>query len=160
MKKSDLAQYLLDLDKNVNEVTEKLVVTLKDMFVANPKGTNLDAEANYAAHCSMVEYAVASRINSLWKKEYNSRKKGLDISVRQVLGTCEGIPGETITLHHSNVLQFTKRQNKDGEALSVTDLLNALARAGVEKAVVDKAYKMALKPKRGNVYYEVTALED
>ena len=160
MKKSDLAQHLLDLDKNVNEATERLVVTLKDMFNANPKDTNLLAEANYAAHCSMAEYVVASRINSLWKKEYDATKKKLDGSVRQVLGTCDGIPGETIELHRSNVLRFTKRQNKDSEGVTVTDLLNALARAGVEKDVVDKAWKMALKPKRGNTYYEVTALED
>ncbi len=159
MKKSDLAQHLLDLDRGINEVVDSFDTTLVAAFQTEEKSNEV-AELNYKAHKAMVLYVIAARINSLWTKEYDACKKQLDVAVYDVLGTSDGLPGETLELHRSNVLRFTKRQNKDGEAVSVTDLLNALARAGVEKDVVDKAYKMALKPKRGNTYYEVTALED
>jgi len=65
-----------------------------------------------------------------------------------------------MALGESNVFQFSKKQNLDGETTLVVDLITALARAGVEKDVVDKALKEATKVKRGNVYYQVTVVED
>jgi len=58
------------------------------------------------------------------------------------------------------VLHWSQRQNLDGETTLVVDLVTALARAGVEKDVVDKALKEATKVKRGNVYYQVIVVED
>ncbi|KKM27246.1 hypothetical protein LCGC14_1576600 [marine sediment metagenome] len=159
MKKSDLAQYLLDLDNNIDKIVDVLRSDLIAKFETKEKN-NEAATHLFEVHIAMIDYVIASRINSLWKKSYDGSKIQLDEATHRVLGTSDGIPGETITLHRSNTLKFTKRQNKDSEAVTVTDLLNALARAGVEKGVVGKAYKMALKPKRGNTYYNVTAVED
>ena len=67
----------------------------------------------------------------------------------------EPVPGTTKELYHANGIKFSKKQNKNGTQINVTDLLTQLARLGVEKAVVDKAVENATKEKRGNIYYVI-----
>ncbi len=159
MKQYELARHLLDVMIAIDKVVINCASNLNDLFVSDSSNNEL-VNKEAIVHRAMVDYLIASSINSAWSKGYKSTKTILDATIEALDIPSSGVPGETITLHRSNALKFTKKQNKDGEAVTVTDLLNALARTGVEKDVVDKAFKMALKPRRGNTYYEVTASED
>jgi hypothetical protein len=58
------------------------------------------------------------------------------------------------------MFRFSKKQNKNGEMLDVTAFQTALARAGVEKSVVDDAIKEATKVKKGSTFYLVDLIEE
>jgi hypothetical protein len=159
MKKHQLAQRILKLNDKISELTYTFRTELDDLFVASSKNNEI-AEQEYEMHGFMVDYLLSSAFASQWKKAVDSAKKSMDMQVEDLGNDPSGIPERTINLHENNVFKFTKRQNKDGTTTLVTDLINALARAGVEKAVVDKAMKIATKTKRGNQYYEVTPVEE
>ena len=159
MKQKELASKLLDLDDAVIAAASQLTMELNARFVGtSTNNEEVSHESNM--HGAMVNHIVASRISSKWKKEYGNSKRTLDSCLVSANGNPAGTPGSTNTLFQTNAFQFSKRQNVDGTITLVTDLTNALARLGVEKKIIDDALKMATKPKRGNVYYEVTTTEE
>mgnify|MGYP003151105181 CR=1 FL=1 len=159
MKQSELAMTMSDLYKRVQDEIQKTTDILYNQFRlhGSPEDyTNEEADRNANLHECMVDYLITSSFNSNFKKNVDDAKKALDNSVFD----SNGVPGQTMALGESNVFKFSKKQNNDGETTLVVDLLTALARAGVEKDVVDAAMKEATKTKRGNVYYQVTVVED
>ena len=159
MKQSELAMALADMQEKINNAVHKTATQFNSMFEAT-SSDNEQSDLEFSAHHAMVNHLISSSINSKYKKSFDSSKKTLD-EVVELLGTDpNGKAGQTVILHKSNVFKFDKRQNKDSEQTTVVDLCNALARAGVEKAVVDAAMKQATKPKRGNVYYDVKTIEE
>jgi hypothetical protein len=156
MKQSELAMTMSDLYKRVQDEIQKTTDNLYNQFQCPEDYTNEEADRNANLHECMVDYLITSSFNSNFKKNIDDAKKALDNSVFD----SDGVPGQITALGESNVFKFSKKQNNDGETTLVVDLLTALARAGVEKAVVDAAMKEATKTKRGNVYYQVTVVED
>jgi len=159
MKKHELAQQLLTMSMEIDKAASNCRITLKALFQSNSEDNEL-VELEGKAHDAMVEYLIASHLNASWSKEYKATKTSLDGTVEALSDTSDGLPGQTVELHRSNVFSFSKKQNVGSSSLSVTDLLNALARAGVEKSVLDEAKTKASKPKRGNVYYEIEVVKD
>ena len=159
MKPKDLAYDMLEMEDELQNCIDGTYLGFARKFVSTAEDNEL-VHKEAEMHETMCSFIIASYMNSRWKKEFEAVKKRLDINVGELGKDPTGVAGQTVNLHESNIFKFTKRQNKDGEQMSVTDLLNALARAGVEKAVIDAATKMATKPKRGNVYYDVTTVEE
>lgn len=160
MKAAELAHEMLEMEDAIQGCIDKVFMDLTGKYTGMQDLSNERTFVEAEMHDTMTNFLIASRMNSRWKKEFESVKKMLDAKAEELGIDPAGVPGQTTNLHESNLFKFTKRQNKDGEQMSVTDLLNALARAGVEKTVVDAAVKMATKPKRGNVYYDVTTVEE
>jgi len=142
------------IDKTVFDVHQKFQLAFKS---GNTNNESVSKEAS--AHEAMFEYMIAARIAAYWVKNHGNAKKRLDHCMTILNIDGDGQSGKTLNLHESNVFAFIKRQNKDGQQMSSTDLLNALARLGVEKSVVDEAVKIATKPRKGNTYYEVDVVE-
>lgn len=159
MNNKSLASKLLDLDDAVIADVCKLTTELNSIFSAS--STNNEKACHESnMHSAMVSYIIASRISSKWKKEYDNSKRALDSRLADAGYDPSGVPGSTNTLFKTNAFSFSKRQNVNGTTTLVTDLVNALARLGVEKDIIDEALKKATKPKRGNVYYEVTTIDE
>ena len=159
MKQSKLADKLATMDKDISAIINTVSDSLDTLFQPTSKDNQQTAHEG-DMHLAMIDYVVASALNSRFKKFYDGAKKALDYHV-EINGTDpSGKAGQTINLHENNVFSFTKRQNKDGETTLVVDLVTALARAGVEKSVVDAAIKSATKPIRGYVYYDVKTVEE
>ena len=112
-----------------------------------------DKEANM--YVFMAGYAIYSIMHSIYGKKYENIKKALDSGAIKLDKSPEGVAGTTVDIISIGDLTFQKRQNKDGTGISTTDLVTALARLGVDKAIVDKAVSAATKDKRGNTYYIV-----
>jgi hypothetical protein len=158
MNSREVAMVLSDMDTSIN----KIVVDVHQKFELAFKSSNMNNESvskEASAHEAMFEYMIAARIAAYWVKNHGNGKKRLDHCMIALGIDNDGQPGKTINLHESNVFEFIKRRNKDSQQMSSTDLLNALARLGVEKAVVDEAVKIATKPRKGNTYYEVSVVE-
>ena len=159
MNTKDLASKLLELEDTINDAVCDLAFSLNSLFQSTNK-SNEDTEKEMHMHSAMVNHLICSRLSSKWKKEYEKSKKHLDTKVLALGTDPSGIPEATVNLFESNVFRFSKRQNVTGTTTLVTDLVTALARAGVEKDVIDSALKTATKPKRGNVYYKVTTVDE
>lgn len=131
----------------------------RDFQPQNPNElTNSEADELHSMHYYMIRHAMLAAQHSFVKKEFEQSKNILDDMVGRLGGSPLGTPGTTQELHDDGTLAFSKKQNKDGTSTLVVDLLTELARLGVEKAVIDKAMANATKPKRGNVYYEITVV--
>lgn len=159
MKQSDLATILSSMQEDIDKSISTAVLVLDKQFIATTKD-NEQATLEANMHNYMINYIVYSSLNSKYKKLYDTSKRALDTGTEDLGTDPTGKAGVVLNLHASNVFEFTKRQNKDGETTLVTDLVTALARAGVEKDVVDKAIKDATKPKKGNTYYDVKVVEE
>jgi len=160
MKKSELAQHLFRMDEAINRAVGSLRADLSSLFVPTSVKDNQRVDLEGRAHRVMIDFIIASRINATWKKSYDGCKKQLD-EITDELGIEQaGVAGETASLHRSNIFCFMKHQNVDGKSTLVVDLITELTRAGVEKSVLDAAILKATKAKRGNVYYDVTTVED
>ena len=160
MKKSELAQHLLYLDEKIEIAVRDLSMDLSSLFIPTSVKDNERVDLEGRAHRVMIDFVIASRINTAWKKSYDGCKRQLDEIVSEFGGEPSGTAGETVPMFHSNEFQFSKRQNVDGKSTLVVDLITELTRAGVEKSVLDAAILKATKVKRGNVYYDVTTVED
>ena len=157
MRQAELASVLSNMQTEIDNIIHSTAVSLYNTFQTNSKD-NEQADKEATMHNMMVNYLVYSSVNSKYKKYFDLGKVALDTGV-EALGTDpSGKAGSTLNLHENNVFTFTKKQNKNSEQTTVVDLCNALARSGVEKAVVDAAMKQATKEKRGNVYYEVSTI--
>jgi hypothetical protein len=159
MKQAELAMSLADMQEKIDNTVHEATTQFNNMFKATGSD-NEQSDLEFSAHNAMVNHLISSSINSKYKKSFDSSKKVLDDIVGQLGTDPNGKAEQTIVLHKSNVFEFFKRQNKDNEQTTVVDLCNALARAGVEKAVVDAAMKQATKPRKGNVYYGVKTIEE
>ena len=158
MKSYELAQVLQELEDEINvssNLTKQKLIEPLD--ISNPSNTIAVQHAD--EHNAMCNYIVCSYIAAKYKKLADVGKKELDYTVEKGGGIAEGIASTTQLKIQNNVLTFEKKQNKDGTTTLLTDVLNNLARAGVDKTVVDKAVKDAAKPKRGNTYYVVRATD-
>jgi hypothetical protein len=159
MKQSELAMALGTMQEEMDNIIHSTAVSLNNTFSSlTTDNEKADLEANM--HNSMVNYLIYSSVNSKYKKYFDLGKTAMDTGVESLGTDPSGVAGTTLSLHENNVFTFTKRQNKNSEQTTVVDLCNALARAGVEKAVVDAAMKQATKPKKGNVYYDVKTVEE
>ena len=110
-------------------------------------------EAN--AHGAMIDFLVSSRLSAVWKKAYDKDKKQLDVAANDLGNDFEGEASITKEIYSFNSLVYKKRQNKDGVTTLLTDFINSLSRCDVSKETIDKALKMAEKPKKGATYYIV-----
>jgi len=161
MKQSDLAVILGGMQEEIDKLIHEATINLQGEFITSAT-TNEQAMFEADMHFYMVNYLIYSALNSKYKKLFDTGKRAMDtgvIAIHQDEHASDSVANQTRTLHQNNVFVFTKRQNKDGETTLVTDLVTALARAGVEKAVVDAAIKQATKPKKGNTYYDVKVVE-
>jgi hypothetical protein len=156
MKASELAIKMSGLHEEVEETINGYINHFNTLFVGTSNISNEDVAAQATLHDAMSCYLISSMFSAYHKKQVDQSKKALDACI----SAPDGIAGQTILLGKSNCFQFAKKQNQDGETILVVDLVTALARAGVPKEQVDAALKEATKAKRGNVYYQVTVVED
>ena len=158
MNSREVSMILSDMDTSIDNT----ILDVRQKFQLAFESSNMNNESvskEASAHEAMFEYLIAARIAAYWVKNHANGKKRLDHCMTTLGIDSDGQPGKTLNLHESNVFEFTKRQNKDSQQMSSTDLLNALARLSVEKSVVDEAVKIATKPRKGNTYYEVNVVE-
>tara|TARA_R100000781_G_scaffold7829_1_gene7386 strand:- start:2988 stop:3470 length:483 start_codon:yes stop_codon:yes gene_type:complete len=159
MKAHELATIIGKMQDDINDVIHNHSLDLFRMFQSDSQDNEqVNKEADM--HNAMVNYIIYSAINSKYKKLFDTSKRALDSGADALGVDPTGIANKTLVLHDNGSFVFTKRQNKDGENVALTDVLNNLARAGVEKAVVDDAVKASTKPKKGNTYYDVKPVED
>lgn len=156
MRASELAMSMVAMQEDLNLTIANTFAKLSNTFEAVEGTTNAEAEEGAERHNAMIHYIISSSLSSRFKKEAETSKKELD----DLSDDSDGVPGQTRLIYQSNEFAFAKKQNNDSEITLVVDLVTALARAGVDKEVVDAALKEAKKPKRGNVYYQVTVVED
>ena len=159
MKKLEFTMMLLHTEEIVRTAVSSLVEDLSNKFL-HDASTNEEAVLQFDANFAMINYLVDSRESSYWKKASDKSKKSLDAAMEKLGIDPSGMPGDTVELFASNMLQFSKRQNEDGTSTLVVDLVTELSRLGVKKSIIDAALKKASKPKRGNVYYEVKETGD
>lgn len=163
MRASELAMQLSAMHNEIELEIESVYKNLAELFLPDIKEqstSNVDVVIQSNLHNAMAHYAIISGLNTKYTKMLAACKELLDINVGALGNSSEGIPGQKVLLGKSNIFQFSKKQNQDGTTTLVKDLITELARASVEKSVVDKAVKEASKVKKGNVYYEVTLVED
>lgn len=155
MKASTWAVIISDMRDEIREA----ITTVKTKMNLEYKTLGPDNEASIEEsnlHDKCIDYLIYSGMASEYKKLADQSKKELDEAVPNP----DGIAGQSVTLGNTNLFNFSKKMNRDGETTLVVDLVTALAQAGVDKEMVDAALKKAKKPKRGNVYYQVTMAED
>ena len=155
MKASELAVIMAELSNEIDIIVDVVLKKL-EMYYESDSTDNEAVTLGMDRHLSMANYIVHSMLNSRFKKEFDTSKKELD----KLSDDPDGVAGHTKQIYSSNSFSFSKKQNKDGETTLIVDLVTALARAGVDKDMVDAALKSAKKPKRGNTYYQVTTLEE
>jgi len=159
MKSHELANLLGKMQEDINDVITNNTLELFRMFQSDSQdNAQVDKEADM--HNAMINYLIYSSLNSRYKKLFDTSKQALDSGAETLDQDPTGVANQTLVLHDNGLFAFTKRQNKDGEMTALNDVLNNLARAGVEKTVVDKAVKDSTKPKKGNTYYDVKPSED
>jgi hypothetical protein len=154
MRQSELTTKLTEMDAAISVIVEDVKRDFSNSFKSDStdnERVNLESDAHYA----MVDHLISSRINSKFKKAYDNSKINLDVAADEMDLDPRSKPEETTHIFTINGLIFNKRQNKDGTSTLLTDFVNSLNRCGVDKETIDKALKMAEKPKRGNVYYIV-----
>ncbi len=152
---TQVAMSLLELESEVSAAITRTKFELDSKFNSDTDD-NEESARDFDRHKAMVEYTVLSSINSKTKKELDAAKKKLDDHAYNG----ESIEGRTIEIYSTNLLSFNKKQNKDSSAVAVKDLVTELARAGVEKSVVDAALAKAEKFRRGNIYYTVETVDE
>lgn len=151
MKKKDLTIVVTDSINDLREGTKQYVSSLMDSF--DGKGSNKDVEDAFDMMQRLVRHDILASQHSYIKKEFDESKKGLDTAIAGLGLDPNGVAGTTKTIYHQDGIKFAKRQNKDGTTTLLTDVLNQLARLGVDKETVDTAIRNAEKPKKGNTYY-------
>ena len=158
MKQLDINMLVGTMAADITKLVQATIDAMDSDFTTE---TTDNAKAGDQAdlYNAMNQYIVYTMLNSTYKKAFDSTKKNLD-HFSEVLGLdIEGSPEITKTIAEVNGITFKKKQNKDGTSTLVTDLLNALNRLGVEKSVLDDAVNKATKPKRGNTYYQIEAID-
>ena len=157
MDTKTLAIWLLDLDSEVDITMKATALRMYETFESQSSQNEVVATES-AMHNCMADFILVSRLNTKFKKLYDRYKKDVDAIANALDCDTDGVAGQTIEIHHSNTLTYSKKRNADGESISVTDLKTELARLGVEKSVVDQAVRAATKTKKGNTYYQVEAI--
>ena len=146
---------------NVSAVSDLAEYTKKyvDQLVSDYKGSGSNNETALAhdMYTRLVRHDILSCEHSYIKKEFDESKKGLDIALAGMQIDPNGVAGTTKVIYRDNGLKFSKRQNKDGPTTLLVDVLNQLARLGVDKSLVDQALRNAEKVKKGNTYYLIEA---
>jgi hypothetical protein len=155
MKKKDLTIAITDSLNDLREGTGHYVADLMEDF--NGEGSNEDINDAFDMMQRLVRHDILASQHSYIKKEFDESKKGLDQAVAGLGLDPNGVAGSTKTIYHQDGIKFSKRQNKDGTTTLLTDVLNQLARLGVDKETVDTAMRNAEKPKKGNTYYLIEA---
>ena len=159
MKKVELYTSMLEFNEQVDTVIDTVSKKLMTAFASdNSDNEQVMLEAN--VHSEMVIYMISSSLASKFSKLRDNAKTDLDTAILANGTDPTGRAGETLNLFESNFLKFTKRQNKDGEQCTVTEIVNQLNRLGVEASIIKEAVNKATKPKRGNTYYMVDAVEE
>ena len=154
MKNKDLAIALADCVSNIQYSNEDLVNGLSRNFVyEGTDDSNSEMADVHDMHQKLIRHEILSTQHSYIKKEFDKSKKGLDFTLLAMGYDIDPEPNATREIYTDHSLTLSKRQNKDGTTTLLTDVITNLAKLGVDKNVVDKALKDALKVKRGNVYY-------
>jgi hypothetical protein len=160
MRASELAMQISAMHNDIETTVDRVLNNLCNLFEASPGTDNKDADIQANLHAAMVDYVVSSSLSSKFSKHISQDKDDLDACIEMLGHSSEGIPGQSVLLGKSNLFQFGKKQNQDGTSTPLNAFVTELARAGVEKSVVDKALKAATVPKKGNTYYNVTLVEE
>ena len=155
MKKSDLARVMLTLSDGLDTEVERACDEINNYYTGMTGLRNSETVKAWEKQKAMSSYLVMAAVAGWANKEVTKTKKHLD----EITDNIEPMPSETVTVYDSGALVFTKKQNKTGETTLLTDVLTGLARAGVDKELVDKVVADATKEKKGNVYYVVEATE-
>lgn len=155
MKKSDLARTMLRLSDGLDREVELAVEEINLNYTRVVDRSNSETMEAWEKQKAMSGYLVMAAVAGWANKEVTKAKKNLD----EITDNIEPVPSETVTIYDSGTLVFTKKQNKTGETTLLTDVLIGLARAGVDKELVDKVVADATEKKKGNVYYVVEATE-
>jgi hypothetical protein len=159
MRASELAMQLSAMHNDIDNLSEDTFANLNGRFKTDTTN-NEDSTQEANLHFAMADYIIISSLASKYSKLVAKSKTLLDDSVQMLDQSPEGIPGQSVLLGKSNIFQFSKKQNQDGTSTPLNAFVTELARAGVEKSVVDKALKAATVPKKGNTYYNVTLVEE
>ena len=155
MDARDITLVVNDTVKNLRDGNSHIIDTAASTVVLESTPNNEEANAAFDMFHRLMTHEVVSAQHSHIKKEFDRSKKGLDEALSAMGVDPEPVQGTTKELYHANGIKFSKKHNKNGTQINVTDLLTQLARLGVEKAVVDKAVENATKEKRGNIYYVI-----
>jgi hypothetical protein len=144
MKQADLAIICTEMMDSVATIVGTAQHALTSKFQAK-ENTNEFMADEATKNQVVARLVLAQALAPVCKSWLDSAKMEVDV-------TCGD---ENV----DNVLTYSKRQNKDTTVVKAVDLVTELAKLGVEKAVVDKAYVNASSTRKGNTYYEVRVNE-
>jgi hypothetical protein len=142
----------------IQDFNRTRVDTLMENFTAPPDVSNINALNLHDMQARLLRHEILVTQKAYIEKEFDNSKKGLDSALEEMSLSNEAVAGEEVTLFQDDSFQFNKKQNKMGTKMSGTDLLNALARAGIEQDVLDIAVAEATKSKKGNTYYIINTI--
>jgi hypothetical protein len=144
MKQADLAIITTEMMDSVATAVDNAQHTLTSQFQAKPN-TNEMAADEATKNQTMARLVLVQALAPVCKAWLDEAKTNVNL--------------ECGNGNEDNILVYSKRQNKDTTTVKAVDLVIELAKLGVEKAVVDKAYTNALSTRKGNTYYEVRVNE-
>lgn len=135
-----------EIDVAIEEAERKFELT---------DGSNEEISNHLDIYKEMINLKLNQTISSSYKKLYEVSKNKLNSMLERAGVDIESEEGIDKVIFKTNGLVFSKKENKTTNSCSVTDLKIELAKAGVDKSVIDAAEKAASKPRRGNTYYSI-----
>jgi hypothetical protein len=155
MRNRDVQIALVDCTNVIDNWNKDKVDELARDFNVPIDASNAETSNAHDFHIAMIEYQLLAKQNKHVGSLFDAAKKKMDSLLTDMNRSNEAIADTTVELYADGDMAFKKKQNKTGSQLVVTDLLTALAKAGVDQDIVDKAVSDATKDKRGNTYYIV-----
>lgn len=137
---------IIDLQTQFKRETEDVV---NDMLQDRFPGKN-----QLATEATILQLGLYQALASFARKEVDTAKKFLDEELNTDVEA-----GTEVALFDESGLVFKKKRNNDTTNLDAKQLLNELAKLGVDADVIDKAKQASMKPRRGNTYYQVNTYE-
>ena len=157
MGRKDISIAVIDIVHEMNDSRIDTVERLSKQFTGD--ASNSTTNDLFTIYTSMLDHLVLSALHTQIKKEFNESKKQLDSSLAAAGIDNKAVAGEDTTLFKHSHIEFRKKQNKNGTTTLLSDFVTALNRSGVDKDVIALAMSMDTKPKKGNTYYIVEAVD-
>jgi len=157
MSRKDISIAVIDIVHEMNDSRIDTVERLSKQFTGD--ASNSATNDLFNIYANMLDHLVLSALHTQIKKEFNESKKQLDSSLAAAGMDNKAVEGQNTVLFKHSHMEFRKKQNQAGTNTLLTDFITALNRLGVDKSVIDSAISMATKPKKGNTYYIVEAVD-
>jgi len=143
------------MHKDVTNIIDAALLKLNCLFQASTVD-NAKVVQQSEVHDAMANLFIMSRLNSIYKKDYDEAKKRLDRACTELDINVEVVSGDGRIIFQNNIFAFTKNRNASSSTLSAKDLVIQLNKLGIDKAIIQEAIENASRPRMGNVYYSVT----